>query len=104
MLALAAGAVLLVIGLVVGVVTPLQPGQRRSTRVLRCCAAAFVCLAVGAFFFFLASTCGAETLGRLDDWTLYIPGIGVALGLTTAIVLASAGRTSRRAAGLTDRH
>jgi hypothetical protein len=33
MLALAAGAVLLVIGLVVGMVTPLQPGQRRSTRV-----------------------------------------------------------------------
>ena len=92
LLTLAAGAVLLMIGLVVGIVTRLQPGERRSVRILHRCAGALVCLAVGALFLGLASTCGPEALRRLDDWTLDIPVIGVALGLTTIIALATARR------------
>jgi hypothetical protein len=92
LLTLAAGAVLLVIGLVVGIVTRLQPGERRSARVLRCCAGPLACLAVGAMFFYLAGACGPEALRRLDDWTFDIPVIGVALGLTTAIAIATARR------------
>jgi hypothetical protein len=92
LLTLAAGAVLLMIGLVVGIVTRLQPGERRSIRILRRCAGALVCLAVGALFLGLAPTCGSEALRRLDDWTLDIPIIGVSLGLATIIALATARR------------
>jgi hypothetical protein len=94
---LAAGAVLLVIGLVVGAVTRLQPGERRSARVLRCCAGALVCFVVGGMFFFFGGALGREALRRLDEWVLDIPVIGVALGLTTGIAIA----TARRAAAPT---
>jgi hypothetical protein len=93
LLTLAAGAVLLMIGLVVGIVTRVQPGEWRSARILRCCAGALVCLAVGALFFLLGGACGPDALRCLDDWTLDIPIIGVALGLTTVI----AQMTARRA-------
>jgi hypothetical protein len=98
LLTLAVGAVFLVTGVVVGFATRLQSGERRSARILRCCAAAFVCLAVGALFFGLASICGPQALRRLDDWTLEIPVMGLGLGLTTVVALAIARRARRRAA------
>jgi hypothetical protein len=94
LLTLAAGAVLLAIGLIVGITTRLPPGLGRAVRILRCCAGAVVCLAVGGLFFLLGGACSREALGRLDDWVLDIPIIGVALGLTTVIALV----TARRAA------
>ena len=92
MLTLAAGAAWLVIGLVVGAVTRLPPGDRRAPRVLRCCAGALVCLAVGGVFLCLCAAGGTEALRRFDEWMLDIPVIGVALGLTTAIAIATARR------------
>jgi hypothetical protein len=92
LLTLAAGAAWLVIGLVVGAVTRLQPGERRSARLLRCCAGALVCFAVGGVFFCLCAIGGTEALRRLDEWMLDIPVIGIALGLTAAIAIATARR------------
>jgi hypothetical protein len=97
-LTLAAGGVLLLVAILVGLLSP--PGsERRATRALRFSAGPLACLVVAAVFLGLASLCEKPGLERLDAWSLTVPVLGIAAAATTTIALATARRARRSQAG-----